>query len=76
MTLLGELKVKVENEDSKCNFELLCSEKGGVPLFGHEWLKHIHLNWKEIKSMRLAQERGGHSVNDRQILSNSKQILN
>ncbi|XP_014876941.1 uncharacterized protein K02A2.6-like [Poecilia latipinna] len=70
ITPLGKLKVKVEYEKKKCNLELYVLQNGGAPLFGRDWLKHIQLNWNEIKFMRLAPDLSTSSVEDR-----LKQIL-
>ncbi|KAL4009353.1 hypothetical protein ACER0C_003205 [Sarotherodon galilaeus] len=77
ITPLGKLKVKVEYEKKKCNLELYVLKNGGVPLFGRDWLKHIHLNWKEIKSMRLERGLSANSVDERlkQILNNHAQVF-
>lgn len=48
VTPLGKLKVNVKYENQRCNLELYVLRDGGVPLFGRQWLRHIHLNWHEI----------------------------
>ncbi|XP_030586939.1 uncharacterized protein K02A2.6-like [Archocentrus centrarchus] len=77
ITPLGKLKVKVEYEKDKCNLELYVLKNGGVPLFGRDWLKHIHLNWKGIKSMRLAHGLSAHPVDERlkQTLEKHAQVF-
>lgn len=56
ITPLGKLKVKVTYEGQRRNLELYVLKYGGVPLFGRQWLKHIRLNWHDIKAMKITSK--------------------
>lgn len=48
---VGMARVNVEYESQCKLLKLYVVHKGGVTLFGREWLKHINLAWPEIKSI-------------------------
>ncbi|XP_028656990.1 uncharacterized protein K02A2.6-like [Erpetoichthys calabaricus] len=48
---IGKLKVTVVYESQRHLLDLYVLSRGGVPLFGREWLKSIQLNWQSIKEM-------------------------
>ena len=48
---LGVCSVNVELENQLERLNLYVVDKGGPPLFGREWLKHLKLNWAEIKAL-------------------------
>ncbi|KAI7801955.1 hypothetical protein IRJ41_019354, partial [Triplophysa rosa] len=52
-------------------------KKGGVPLFGREWLRSIRLNWQSIKTMELNSERASCSVQDKleRVLAQYPQVF-
>lgn len=78
VTPLGKLKVNVKYENQRCNLELYVLRDGGVPLFGRQWLRHIHLNWHEIKAMKIAKKQNGQCADERltQILEKHAQVFN
>lgn len=53
----GKSEVKVEYEKIKCSLELYVLKNASVPLFGCDWLKHVHL--------RLAHGLNAHPVDER-----------
>jgi hypothetical protein len=48
---LGVCSVNVELDNQLERLNLYVVDKGGPPLFGREWLKHLKLNWAEIKAL-------------------------
>ncbi|XP_060782844.1 uncharacterized protein K02A2.6 [Neoarius graeffei] len=47
---VGKIKVKYENK--RKTLDLYVLQRGGVPLFGRDWLQMIQLNWQSIKAMQ------------------------
>lgn len=45
--------------------DLYLLKKGGVPLFGREWLRSIQLNWQSMATMDPNLERASCSVQDK-----------
>lgn len=52
---VGKIKVKVKYENKKKMLDLYVLQRGGVPLFGRDWLQMIQLNWQSIKAMQLSE---------------------
>lgn len=48
--VLGELHVDVEHNQQERYFRLLVTESGPT-LIGRRWLKHLRLNWEQVKHM-------------------------
>ncbi|XP_041963522.1 LOW QUALITY PROTEIN: uncharacterized protein K02A2.6-like [Alosa sapidissima] len=52
ITPMGMVTVKVQYGEQKCVLPLYVIERGGVPLFGREWLREVKLDWQSIKEMQ------------------------
>ena len=50
-----ECEVQFKNQSETLNLYVLNNE--GRPLFGREWLRHLNLNWTEIKSLHVSSEK-------------------
>ena len=48
MSVLGEMKVKVEYKDQSYNLTLMVVKGDGPNLFGRDWLQYFQLDWKTI----------------------------
>lgn len=53
---MGKLKVRVKCEKQRRVLNLYVLKKGGVPLFGREWLRSIRLNWQSLKAIQVNPE--------------------
>ncbi len=62
---IGKLKVRVKCENKRRVLDLYVLKKGGVPLFGHEWLRSIRLNWQSIKAIQVTPKATLCSVQDK-----------
>ena len=51
---VGVATVQVTYDTQDVKLPLYIIDKEGPPLFGRTWLRNIHLNWKEIHSVRNA----------------------
>ena len=52
MSVLGEMKVKVEYKDQSHNLTLMVVKGDGLNLFGRDWLQYFQLDWKTIDHLR------------------------
>ena len=55
MKPVGVADVDVKYQKQHKNLKLYVVRKAGVTLFGRDWLKHITLNWPEIKAVRVCK---------------------
>jgi hypothetical protein len=51
MNPVGLAEVRVKNQNQCKNFKLYVVKRGGVTLFGRDWLQHTTLDWAEIKAL-------------------------
>ena len=51
LKVVGTLNVRVQYEDQFKKLVLVVTAGKGPSLFGRNWLNHINLNWKHIKSL-------------------------
>lgn len=54
---LGYLECNVQLNDQSETLNLYVLNNEGRPLFGREWLRHLNLNWAEIKSLQVPNEK-------------------
>ena len=53
---LGYSDVKVELNNQEQMLKLYVLNNDGRPLFGREWLRHLNLNWSEIKTLHVSSK--------------------
>ncbi|CAC5377655.1 unnamed protein product [Mytilus coruscus] len=71
---LGCANVKVHYKGEAHVLPLYVVPKGGPPLFGREWLKHIKLDWNEIKEVHgIDQKKTGEVIKD--LLNKYKDVF-
>ncbi len=77
ITPLGKLNVKVKYKNQRCNLELYVLKYGVVPLFGRQWLRHIRLNWDEVKAVQIATKEKSQCAGEQltQILDKHAQVF-
>ena len=52
----GYSDVKVELNNQEQMLKLYVLNNDGRPLFGREWLRHLNLNWSEIKTLHVSSK--------------------
>ena len=51
--VIGEIADKVKYGAQQCSLALTVVPRKGIFLLGHDWLKHIKLDWMTIDSMKV-----------------------
>ena len=71
------MKVKVKHGKDKQKLELYVLQSEGVPLFGCEWMRSIHLNWQAIKAIQITSKQNRSTTDERlkRILTQSAQVF-
>ena len=59
MTVLGELLVDVQYSNQRKSLELIVIAGAGTSLLGRNWLQHLRLDWQNIFSVRVEDDRTG-----------------
>ena len=55
LKVLGFANVTVKYEQQTYSLKIYVVDAGRTPLFGRDWLQHIHLNWKDIHCVNALQ---------------------
>ncbi len=53
LKVVGEVTVVVLYGDQRVSLQLVVVDGDGVSLFGQNWLRHIHLEWVDIKQWEM-----------------------
>lgn len=69
---VGKLKVTVERNNQKETLDLLVVIHERPTLMGRNWLQHLRIDWREIKSIRLCDEK---NTNVKHILERYKSVF-
>ena len=74
---VGKIRVKVDLNGQSENLDLLVVKQEGPTLMGRNWMKFLRLDWKQIKSIRLSNDKQKTSgiENIRKILEKHRKVF-
>ena len=52
----GQLSVHLKYQEQSAYIPLLAVKDSGPSLFGRDWLKHVRLDWKDIRSIHVSDK--------------------
>ena len=72
---IGKIRVKVDLNGQSVNLDLLVVKQEGPTLMGRNWMKFLQLDWMEIKSIRLSNDKQKTSENVEKILEKHRKVF-